>query len=68
MSTTKIPGGTRVHVLNNTDGAKTIVLPGVDEGELVNGEPGDAPSYIYDLTNNSWSDANILSGARLDSL
>lgn len=63
LSATKIPGGTRVHVLNNTDGAKTIVLPGVDEGELVNGEPGDAPSYIYDLANNSWSDANILSGA-----
>ena len=50
-------------MLNNTDGTKTIVLPGVDEGELVNGEPGDAPSYIYDLANNSWSDANILAGA-----
>ena len=63
LTATKIPGGTRVHVLGNADGTKTIVLPGVDEGELVLGEPGDAPSYVYDLASNSWSDANILSGA-----
>ncbi len=63
LTATKIPGGTRVHVLNNSDGTKTIVLPGVDEGELVIGEPGDAPSYLYDIANNSWTDANILSGA-----
>ena len=62
LTATKIPGGTRVHVLNNTDGTKTIVLPGVDEGELVIGEPGDAPSYLYDA-NNLWTDANMLSGA-----
>ena len=41
LSATKIPGGTRVHVINNQDGSVSMILPGVDEGELVSGEPGD---------------------------
>lgn len=63
LTATQIPGGTRVHVLNNTDGSVSIVLPGVDEGELVIGEPGDAPSYAYSLADGTWQDINISSGA-----
>lgn len=63
LSATKIPGGTRVHVINNQDGSVSIILPGVDEGELISGEPGDAPSYTYNLADGTWADINILSGA-----
>ena len=63
LTATKIPGGTRVHVLNNQDNSVSIILPGVDEGELVIGEPGDAPSYSYSLADGTWADINIASGA-----
>ena len=63
LNATKIPGGTRVHVLRNSDDTVSIILPGVDEGELIIGEPGDAPSFIYNLVEKNWEDLNISVGA-----
>ena len=62
LSATKIPGGTRVHVINNQDGSVSIILPGVDEGELISGEPGDACCQFVNLAELTWADINILSG------
>ncbi len=46
----KIPGSTRTHILDNGDGTKSVILPGVDEGELIlENESGDTYSYYFDL-------------------
>ena len=59
----KIQGATRYHVLENTDLTKTIVIPGVDEGEIADGLPGDAESFIFDIESKTWTELDIVSGA-----
>lgn len=59
----KIQGATRYHVLENTDMSKTIVIPGIDEGEIADGLPGDAESFTFDIESKTWTELDIVSGA-----
>ena len=55
----KIPGSTRTHILKNSDGTKTVIMTGIDEGELSIGEDGTAPSYEFNLQTMLFSEMPI---------
>ena len=55
----KIPGGTHQYPLLNSDGSYQVLFPGVDEGELKNGEPGDATSWVFNPMDNTFSEVPI---------
>ena len=64
----KIAGATRTHVLKNKDGSKMVVLPGIDEGELSIGLPGDAASYAFNLETLEFNQLNLEEIAAHDSI
>ena len=55
----KIPGGTHQYPLINSDGTFQVLFPGVDEGELKDGEPGDATSWVFNPSDNTFSEIPI---------
>lgn len=55
----KIPGGTHQYPLLNSDGSYQVLFPGVDEGELANGEPGDATSWAFNPADNTFTEVPI---------
>jgi len=55
----KIPGGTHQYPLLNSDGTFQVLFPGVDEGELKDGEPGDATSWVFNPSDNTFSEVPI---------
>ena len=55
----KIPGGTHQYPLLNSDGSYQVLFPGVDEGELANGEPGDATSWTFNPADNTFTEVPI---------
>ena len=55
----KIPGGTHQYPLLNSDGTFKVLFPGVDEGELEDGEPGDATSWVFNPSDNTFSEVPI---------
>ena len=55
----KIPGGTHQYPLINSDGTFQVLFPGVDEGELADGGPGDATSWAFNPSDNTFSEIPI---------
>ena len=55
----KIPGGTHQYPLLNSDGTFQVLFPGVDEGELNDGEPGDATSWVFNPSDNTFTEVPI---------
>jgi plastocyanin len=55
----KIPGGTHQYPLINSDGTFQVLFPGVDEGELKDGEPGDATSWVFNPSDDTFSEIPI---------
>jgi len=55
----KIPGGTHQYPLINSDGTFQVLFPGVDEGELADGGPGDTTSWAFNPSDNTFTEVPI---------
>ena len=55
----KIPGGTHQYPLLNLDGTYQVLFPGVDEGEIKDGKPGDATSWVFNTSDNTFTEVPI---------
>ena len=55
----KIPGSTHPYPLLNTDGSYQVLFPGVDEGEIKDGLPGDATSWAYNPADDTFTEIPI---------
>ena len=63
-------GSVHVNILKNGDGSISVISPGHDEGKLWDGDdfggyaaPPDAPSFKFNLENNTWEDIGITTAA-----
>ena len=55
----KIPGSTHPYALLNKDGTYQVLFPGVDEGEIKDGLPGDATSWAFNPADDSFTEIPI---------
>ena len=55
----KIPGSTHPYALLNKDGTYQVLFPGVDEGEIKDGLPGDATSWAFNPADDSFTEISI---------
>jgi PKD repeat protein len=59
----RIDGATHPWILNNSDGAKQVLFPGVDEGKLAVNQGAVGPSYTFDVDAKEWTDINMPLGS-----
>lgn len=59
----RIEGATHPWVINNGDGSKQVLFPGVDEGKISINAGAAAPTHTYHVATGSWENIGVTLGA-----